>query len=97
MSRSSATPYGPSAPVEDPQLDRALPRNFMQSAMRFVYFPGAGQHTAVLVRVGVAEHHFLTADPGIQEPLVIGRRPQSAAYLRAGAQVFDRLEQRHRH
>jgi hypothetical protein len=72
MSRASATPHRPATPVEDPQLDAAIPSDLMQCAMRFVDLPAAGQHAAVLVRVGVAEHHFLTTEPGIQEPLVIG-------------------------
>ena len=50
----------------------------MQLTVRFVYLPGAGEHSAVFIRIGVPQHHFLPASPGIQQRL-IGRTPTTNA------------------
>ena len=97
MRRPAAPTHGAASAVKQPQLDVALAGRRVQGAVRFVNLPGARQHAAVFVRVGIAEHHFLMAIPGIEQPRIIRIRPQHAANLRAVAQVFDGFKQRHRH
>ena len=71
----------------------------MQSAMGAVDLPGAGQHAAVFVRVGVTEHQLLGVAPGGEERAVIRARPKLAADVRriAGGVFEIDLEERNRH
>ncbi len=86
-----------SSAVKKAQLDSIFLCGPMQFAMRLVEFPRAGQHAAVFVGVGVAEHDFLPASPGIEQRLVFGIGPQATHDAARGPQRFDGLEQRNRH
>ena len=97
MSGSAAAAHGSSAAVEEAKLHAMFARGAMQFAMRFVEFPCAGEHAAVFVGVGVAEHDFLPASPGVEQRLVLGIAPQAAHDGGGVPQRVDRLEQRHGH
>src|SRR5580658_2921725 len=55
VSRAPAAAYGTSAAVEEAQGDAALASYFMQRAVRLPYLPGAGDHAAIFIGVGVAD------------------------------------------
>src|SRR5450631_3187002 len=59
--------------------------------------PSTGNHSAILVRVRVPEHHFLVVVPCFKKAAILQRTPQGAANFRCVAQVFDGLEQGHGH
>ena len=83
--------------VEQAKLHSVFLRRAMQFAMSFVEFPRAGEHAAVFVGVGVPEHDFLPASPGIEQRLIFGIAPEAAHDGAGGAERVDGFEQRHRH
>ena len=74
MSGSAAAADRSAAAVEEAKLYSVFLRRLMQFAMRFIKFPGAGEHASVFVGVGVAEHDFLPASPGIEQRLIFRDR-----------------------
>ena len=66
---AAAAAYGASAAVEEAEADAARAGYLMQRAMRLPYLPCAGDHAAILVGVGVAEHDFLLVVPGREQGL----------------------------
>src|SRR5262249_16572831 len=50
---------GSTSSMEQPELHVVVAGGLMQCTVRFVEFPHTGEHTAILVGIGVAEHHFL--------------------------------------
>ena len=96
VSGTSAAAYSAAAAVEEAQGDAALARDFVQCAVRLPYLPGGGDHAAVLVGVGVAEHDLLLVIPGFEQGLVGGGGPELAADGRGVAQVLNGLEERDR-
>jgi hypothetical protein len=56
-------PTVPPAAVKEAQLHAGFARHHVQVAMRAEDLPGAGQHAAVFVGVGVAQHHLLPVVP----------------------------------
>ena len=87
----------PPRPWKSAQLDAGLARHDVQIAMRAEDLPGRGQHAAVFVRVGVAEHDLLPVTPGFEEPAVVGAAPKLAANGGRVAQIFNGLEERDGH
>ena len=59
--------------------------------------PGAGQHAAVFIGIGIAQHHLLPVVPGGHQLAIVGPAPQLAANLRRTAQILNGFKQRHRH
>ena len=97
MRGSAAAAHRAAAAVEEAQLDAGFARDHMQVAMRAEDLPRGGQHAAVFVRVGVAEHDLLPVAPTGEEFAVVGTAPELAADGGRVAQVFDGFEERHRH
>ncbi len=97
MSRPAAAADRAAAAMEESQLHSAFLRGAMQLAMRLIEFPRAGEHAAVFVGVGVAEHDFLPASPGIEQRLISGIAPEAAHDAAGGAQRINGFEQRHGH
>ena len=62
---SAAAAYGSSAAVEEAQGDAAVAGDLVEGAVGLPDLPGAGDHAAVLVGVGVAEHDLLVVVPGL--------------------------------
>ena len=67
---AAAAAYGSSAAVEEAQGDAAVAGYLVEGAVGFVDLPGAGDHAAVFVGVGVAEHDLLLVVPGFEQRLV---------------------------
>ena len=97
MSGAAAAADGASAAMEEAKLDAEFLRHVVQFAVRFVNFPSAGKHASVFVGVGVAEHDFLPASPGIEQGRVLGITPHAPHNGSGSAQGIDGFEQRHRH
>ncbi len=93
--RPAAAPDRAAAPVEEPQLDAVRRERVDQPHLGAIQRPVRGQIAAVLVAVGVAEHHFLPVVAAGDERRY-GRLRERVAHDRAAArEVVDRLEQRH--
>ena len=97
MSGAAAASHGAAAAVKEAKLHVALARRSVQVAMGFVQLPDAGQHAAVFVGIGIAQHHFLPASPGIERRLIVRGSPDPFHHRSRSAQGLDRFEKRHRH
>ena len=97
MRGSAAAAHRAAAAVEEAQLDAGLARHHVQIAMSAENLPRGGQHAAIFVRVGVAEHDLLPVVPAGQELAVVGTAPKLAANGGRVAQVFNGFEERHGH
>src|SRR5271170_3434214 len=60
MGWASAPADRTSAAMKEAQVNAAFARRLVQCAMGAEDLPGAGEHSAVFIRVGVAQHHLLT-------------------------------------
>jgi hypothetical protein len=72
MRGSAAAANGAAAAMEETQLDAGLAGDDVQIAMGAEDLPGAGQHAAVFVGVGVAQHDFLPVVPGGHQLAIVG-------------------------
>ncbi len=97
MRGAAAAPHRAAAPVKQAQRDAGLVRDPVQRSMRAKNLPGARQHAAVLVGVGVAKHDLLHVAPARDQRAVFGVGPQRAAHFRCILQILDRLKQGDRH
>ena len=94
VARAAAAPDRAAAAVEEADAHAVLAEHFDQPDLGFVKLPARGDEAAVLVGVGIGEHHLLLAAAQIDELAVLGNRQQPVHHADAGAQVVDRLEQR---
>jgi len=97
VGRATAASDGAAASVKQPELYPALAGDRVKGAVGLVQFPGAGQHAAVFVGVGVTQHDLLPSMPRRQQCAVFGRTPHSAHHVGGVAQGLDGLKQRHGH
>ena len=88
---------GAAAPMKQTKLHMMLVGGAVQFAMSLVQFPRAGEHAAVFIRVGVAEHDFLPASPGIEQGSILRISPEAAHDVGRGAQRVNGFKQRDRH
>src|SRR6185437_14627159 len=88
MSRSATSSDGATPPMKQAQLHILPTCSFVQGVMRLVQFPRTGQPAAVFVGIGVADHDFLPACPGIQQ-LSIRRIAPDALHI--GGRITQRL------
>ena len=91
---AAAAAYGASAAVEEAQGDAAVAGDLVEGAVGLVDLPGAGDHAAVFVGVGVAEHDLLAVVPGFEQGLVGFAGPELAHDGGGVLEVFDGLEER---
>ncbi len=91
---AAAAAYGASAAVEEARCDAAVAGDLMEGAVGLVDLPGAGDHAAVFVGVGVAEHDLLAVVPGFEERLVGIAGPEFAHDGGGVLEVFDGFEER---
>ena len=66
-----------------------------QPNLGLVKLPARGDKAAVLVAVGIAEHHFLLAAARLHQAAVFRQRQGAVHHGGAVAQILNRLEQRH--
>ncbi len=85
---------GPASPVEHLEGDPAPPADGRQGALGLVQRPGRLEETALLVAVGVAQHHLLEAPTQLQVFPVDGQIENPLDDRRAVLQRFKGLEQR---
>ena len=95
IARPAAAPDGPASAMEKPQPDPGLARRLHQIELRAVQRPVRGEVTAVLVGIGVAQHHLLAAVAGIHDYPVDRQLQCLLKDPRPAPEVVDRLEQRH--
>ena len=94
VARAAAAADRAAAAVEQADAHAVLAEDLDQADLGLVQFPARGDEAAVLVGIGIAEHHLLLAALRIDEPAIFGNRQQAVHDADAGAQVLDRLEQR---
>ncbi len=76
--RGAAAAADRAAPaVKEAQLHAALARHLVQGAMGAKDLPGAGEHAAVFVGVGVAQHDLLPVVPAVEQLAVVSAGPES--------------------
>ncbi len=92
---TAAAPDRAAAPMEEADAHAMLAEDFDQADLRLVKLPARGDEAAVLVRIGIAEHHLLLAALRIDQLAVLGEGKELIHHADAVAQVLDRLEQRH--
>src|SRR5581483_3594399 len=95
MGWPAATAYRASAAMKEPQRDAAFACDPMQIAVGLPDLPRRGDHAAVLVGVGVTEHHLLPALPCIEQRNESVAGPELAADCRRIAEVLDGFEKKY--
>ncbi len=94
VARPAAAADGAAAAVEQAQPHAARPAGVEQRFGRLVERPVGGEVAAVLVAVGIAEHHLLLV-AAARDPAAVERQVESCGNdLAAVLQVADRLEER---
>ena len=93
---AAAAPDRPAAAVEELHADSRRFEHRLQRGRGLRQRPGGGEVTPVLVRVRIADHHFLIA-AGRDDRGDLGQREIGLHDAGARLQILDRLEQRHRH
>ena len=97
VGRSATAANRAAAAVKQAQLHVVFAGRAMQFVVGLVQLPDAGQHAAVFVGIGIAEHDFLPASPGVEQRLIIWRAPDAFHNRGRTAQVIDGFKQRNRH
>ena len=92
VGRAAAAADRAAPSVKEPQAHALFTGRRMQIALRLVQLPRAGEHAAIFVRIGVAEHDFLHSAPGVEHGLVLGGLPDTFHYRTGVAQSADRFE-----
>ena len=90
---AAAAADGAPAAVEETELDAGVAGRLMEGAVGLEDFPGGGEHAAVFVGVGIAEHDFLGAVPGGEQGLVGGAGPELAADLGGVLEIGNGLKE----
>ncbi len=91
---AAAAADGAAAAVEEAEVDAAVAGDLVEGAVGLVDLPGAGDHAAVFVGVGVAEHDLLMVVPTCKQRLVGFAGPELAHDGGGVLEVFDGLEER---
>ena len=95
IARPAAAADRAAAAVEQPQPDAVTLEHLDQPDLGLVQLPARGEKAAVLVAVGIAEHHLLHGAAAVDQPAVIVQRQQPVHDAGGGLQILDGLEQRH--
>ena len=95
IARPAAAADRTAAAVEQPQAHAVALEHTDQADLGLVEFPARGDETAVLVAVGIAEHHLLHPAAAVDEATVFRQRKQAVHDRGTGLQILDGLEQRH--
>jgi hypothetical protein len=81
--------------VEQPQPHAVALKHADQADLGLVEFPARGNEAAILVAVGIAEHHLLHPAAAVDEATIFRQRKQAVHDRGASLQILDGLEQRH--
>ncbi|MNC28040.1 hypothetical protein D3C75_762320 [compost metagenome] len=96
VQRHPATPQGAAAAMEKLQLHGEGPGRLCEVLQGQAQLPVSGEHTSVLIAVGVAQHNLLlVVGAGYRLP-VSGNGEQGGHNRRRIMEIVDSLEQRHR-
>ena len=74
ITRAAAAADGSAAAVEQAQRDPMTAEGVDQRDFRLVELPARGQKAAILVAIGIAEHHLLGATTTFQQATVLRQR-----------------------
>ena len=83
------------AAVKQPQAHMVALEHLDQLDLGLVEFPTRGDKTAILVAVGIAQHHFLHRAAAVDQLAVIVDRQHPVHDAARCLQILDGLEQRH--
>ena len=95
IARPAAAADRAAAAVEQPQPHVVALEHLDQADLGLVELPARGDEAAILVAVGIAEHHFLHAAAAVHQLAVIMQRQHPVHDAGRGLQILDGLEQRH--
>src|SRR6185437_11136848 len=95
IARSAAPADRAAAAMEQPQANAVALEHFDQTDLGLVQLPARRDETAILVAVGIAEHHLLHRASAVDQPAVVVQRQHAIHDGGGGLQVLDCLEQRH--
>src|SRR5690606_28670699 len=93
--RAAAALAGPASPSGEAHARPVAPVPLAVSDFRLVQLPARGGVAAVLVAVGIADHHLLQAAPALEETAIFRNAEQPVHHADAVPKVGDRLEERH--
>src|SRR4029078_5816561 len=91
VARAAAAPDRAAAALEKEDAHAVAAEHLHEPDLGLVELPAGGDEAAVLVRVGIAEHHLLLAPERIDKSPVFGDGEQPVHHARAGPQVLDRF------
>src|SRR6202030_696860 len=74
IARAAAAPDRAAAAMEQPQTHVMPLEHFNQAELGFVEVPARGDEAAILVAVGIDEHHFLHSAAAVHQFAVIVQR-----------------------
>ena len=95
VARAAAAADRAAAAVEQAQAHAVALEHVDEPDLGLVELPARGDEAAILVAVGIAEHHLLHAAAAVDEAAVIGQRQHASMMRPRGLQILDGLEQRH--
>jgi len=92
MGRAATSADRSASAMKESQLHIELSGQLMQCVEGLVELPGAGDHSAILIRVGIAQHDLLPRSPRLQQRIVLRIGPHLAHDLRRMPQRLDGFE-----
>ena len=95
VARAAATSHRTAAAVKQAQPHMMALEHLNEADLGFVKLPSGCDESAVLVAVGIAEHHLLHAAAAIHQRPIFRERQHPVHDAGAGLQILDGLEQRH--
>src|SRR5262249_16880403 len=95
IARPAAAADRTAAAVEQAQPDVGAFKNFDQPDPGLVELPAGGDEAAILVAVGITEHHLLHRAAAVDQFPVIVQRQHAIHDAAGGLQILDGFEQRH--
>src|SRR5262249_47658587 len=95
IARSAAAADRAAAAVEQPQANIVAFEDLHQPDLGFVELPSRRDKAAILVAVGIAQHHLLHGAAAVDQLAVVVQRQHPVHDAGGGLQVLDGLEQRY--
>ncbi len=95
VARPAAAADRAAAAVKQPQPDVMAREHLDQADLGLVELPAGGDEAAVLVAVGITQHHFLHGAAAVDQSAIIVNRQHAVHDAGGSLQILDGLEQRH--